>query len=373
MPCKSSLRRLLSMNKDGKLATKVAENPRIAAEVADLRYVDTDEPGWRRKRWGRGFTYVDLAGEHIGPGPQRDRIEALAIPPAWTDVWICPEQNGHIQATGRDDKGRKQYIYHPRWQEIRNQTKFSRMVRFGQALPHIRARIDRDLRKHGAKRERVLAAVVRLLQNSLIRVGNAEYARDNGSFGLTTMRDEHLDLNGDRLQFEFKGKSGKTQRADVRDPRVARVVRQLQELPGQDLFQYEDEDGNLRHIESQDVNEYINAAVEGGETFSAKDFRTWGGTVQAVRVLREMGPAADTKDADANVVELYRKVAEHLGNTAAVCRQYYVHPLAPEAYRQGIFFDVCENLEGEPDDEWLEPEERVALALLQLDLEIVDP
>ncbi len=355
------------MEKDGKLATAVAEDPRLAAQVADLRYVDTDEPGWRRKRWGRGFTYLDLEGEHIGRGPQRERIEALAIPPAWTEVWIYPDENGHIQATGRDDKGRKQYIYHPRWQEVRNQTKFSRMVRFGRALPHIRAQIDRDLRKHGAKRERILAAVVRLLQDSLIRVGNTEYARDNGSFGLTTMRDEHLDLNGDRLQFEFKGKSGKTQRADVRDPRVARVVRKLQELPGQDLFQYEDEDGNLRHIESQDVNEYINAAVEGDESFSAKDFRGRHGAGGS-RLARD-GSGCQY---EATLVELYRKVAEHLGNTAAVCRQYYVHPLAPEAYRQGVFFEVCENVDGELPDEWLEPDERVALALLELDLETVD-
>lgn len=361
------------MEKDGKLATAVAEDPRLAAEVADLRYVDTDEPGWRRKRWGRGFTYLDLKGEHIEAGPERERLEALAIPPAWTDVWICPDENGHIQVTGRDDKGRKQYIYHPRWQEVRNQTKFSRMVRFGRALPQIRARIDQDLRKHGAKRERVLAAIVRLLQDSLIRVGNVEYARDNGSFGLTTMRDEHLEVSGARLQFEFKGKSGKMQRADVHDPRVARVVRQLQELPGQQLFQYVDEDGDVRLVESQDVNAYINAAVESDEMFSAKDFRTWGGTVQAIRVLREMGPAGDATQADANVVALYRKVAEHLGNTAAVCRQYYVHPLAPEAYRQGVFFEVCEEVEGEPADEWLEPEERIALALLQLNLEYVDP
>lgn len=357
------------MNKDGKLATGVAEDPRLAAEAADLRYVDTDEPGWRRKRWGRGFTYLDLAGEHIQAGPQRDRIEGLAIPPAWTEVWICPDEMGHIQATGRDDKGRKQYIYHPRWQEVRNQTKFSRMVRFGHALPQIRARIDQDLRKHGAKRDRVLAAVVRLLQDSLIRVGNVEYARDNGSFGLTTMRGEHLELNGARLKFEFKGKSGKMQRADVRDPRVARVVRQLQELPGQQLFQYEDEDGNLRVVESQDVNEYINSALDGDDSFSAKDFRTWGGTVQAIRILHKMGPPGDEKEADANVVELYRKVAEHLGNTAAVCRQYYVHPLAPEAYRRGVFFEVCDDVEDEPPDEWLAPEERIALALLQLDFE----
>lgn len=372
MTAQICIHKLSDMHVEEKAPTPVDRDPRLAAEAADLRYVNTDEPGWRRKPWGRGFTYLNVEGAHIGAGPQRERIEELAIPPAWTDVWICPDENGHIQATGRDDKGRKQYIYHPRWQEIRNQTKFSRMVRFGRTLPQIRAQIDEDLRKHGTKRERVLAAVVRLLQDSLIRVGNAEYVRDNGSFGLTTMRGEHLELDGNRLQFEFKGKSGKMHRAEVYDPRVARVVRQLQELPGQQLFQYVDEEGNRRLVESQDVNEYINAAVEGDATFSAKDFRTWGGTVHAIRVLRDMGPVGDEKEADAKIVQLYREVAEHLGNTAAVCRQYYVHPMAPEAYRRGVFFKVCEDVEGDPADEWLDPDERMALALLQLDLESTD-
>ena len=363
------------MAKDTSAALTMDSDPRAAAAAAGLRYVHSDDPGFRRKRWGRGFTYLDLQGKHIGEGPERERIEALAIPPAWTDVWICAREDGHIQATGRDAKGRKQYIYHARWQEMRNQTKFSRLYLFGQALPEIRARVDQDLRKHGAARERVLAAVVRLLQESMIRVGNPEYARDNGSYGLTTMRGEHVELKGTRLHFEFKGKSGKMQSADVRDPRVARVVRQLQELPGQALFQYMDDEGERWVVESGDVNAYVNTANSAEERFSAKDFRTWGGTCQAVRILREMGAPADEKEADANIVELYKRVAECLGNTAAVCREYYVHPAVPSAYRNGLFFEVCDEEESSLADERLDATERldtaerVTLALLQRELE----
>lgn len=344
-------------------------DPRSHAKAAGLRYVDSDEPGWQRKRWGRGFTYLDLQGNHIGQGAERERIEALAIPPAWEEVWICADENGHIQATGRDARGRKQYIYHARWQELRNQTKYSRMIQFGQALPEIRERVDQDLRKHGIVRERVLAAVVRLLQDSMIRVGNPEYARDNGSFGLTTMRAEHLELNGTRLRFEFKGKSGKMQSADVRDPRLARVARQLQELPGQEVFQYIDDDGERRMVESGDVNAYVNEATSGDARFTAKDFRTWGGTSEAVRVLAQMGPAADEKEAEANIVALYKEVAECLGNTPAVCKAYYVHPAIPAAYRRGQFFEVYEAVSrASAGDEqaWLSVDEQVALELLRL-------
>ena len=347
----------------------VETDPQSAAKAAHLRYVDTSEPGYRRKPWGRGFTYLDLEGRHIKNGPERERIENLAIPPAWNDVWICPDENCHIQATGRDAKGRKQYIYHERWQEVRNETKFARMYLFGQALPQIRQQIDQDLRKHGATRERVLAAIVRLLQESMIRVGNMEYARENNSYGLTTLHEDHIELNGTQLYFEFKGKSGKMQRGKVRDPRVARVVRQLQELPGQELFQYVDDEGRRRVVESGDVNEYVNKAADSDEKFTAKDFRTWGGTCEAVRVLHEMGPPAGEKEANANVVELYKRVAECLGNTAAVCREYYVHPAMARAYRQGTLFAVWDQVTNEPGDEWLRPEERAVVELLRQELE----
>ncbi len=356
------------MAQDGKEAT-VERDPRSDARAAGLRYVDSDEPGWQRKRWGKGFTYLDLEGKHIAKGPARERIESLVIPPAWEEVWICPNENGHIQATGRDAKGRKQYIYHTRWQELRNQNKYERMIRFGESLPRIRARIDQDLRRHGASRERVLAAVVRLLQESMIRVGNPEYTRDNDSYGLTTMLAEHIELNGARLRFEFKGKSGKMQSVHVQDPRVARVVRQLQELPGQKLFQYIDDDGQRRVVESGDVNAYVNAAIEGEERFTAKDFRTWGGTCEAVRALLEMGPASGEKEVEANIVRLYKEVAECLGNTPAVCREFYVHPAVPSAYRQSDFFDVARKVKRRKRKQWLRLEEEMALELLQRELQ----
>lgn len=362
-------RRLAGMVTNVKNGDTVRKDPQLDAKAAGLRYVDSEEPGWQRKPWGRGFTYLDLDGNHLGDGAERDRIEQLVIPPAWTDVWICPDENGHIQATGRDAKGRKQYIYHARWQELRNENKFARMIQFGLALPEIRARVDQDLRRHGVSRERVLAAVVRLLQESMIRVGNPEYARDNGSFGLTTMLADHLELSGTRLQFEFKGKSGKMQNAEVRDPRLARVVRQLQELPGQELFQYVDDDGQRRVVESGDVNAYVNEATDRPERFSAKDFRTWGGTCEAVRFLQEIGPPANEKEAEANIVALYKEVAECLGNTPAVCREYYVHPVVAHAYRRGTFFDVCKKVARRKRKEWLRLEEEIALALLEMHLE----
>lgn len=359
------------MGKDQRKEATTERDPRSDAKAAGLRYVDGDEPGWQRKPWGRGFTYLDLEGQHIGPGPERERIDALVIPPAWTDVWICADEDGHIQATGRDAKGRKQYIYHTMWQELRNENKFARMIAFGKALPDIRRRVDGDLRKHGVPRERVLAAVVRLLQESMIRVGNPEYARENGSFGLTTLLAEHLEVSGTRIRFEFMGKSGKMQSADVQDPRVVRVVRQLQELRGQKLFQYVDDDGEQRVIESGEVNAYVNAAADGDRRFTAKDFRTWGGTCEAVRVLYEMGPAEDEKEMEANIVALYKEVAECLGNTVAVCREYYVHPAVVQAYRQDQFFDLCQKVKRRKRKEWLRLEEEMTLALLEQGLEKV--
>ncbi|MDT8307567.1 MAG: DNA topoisomerase IB [Anaerolineae bacterium] len=343
---------------------RLSEDPPAAARAARLRYVSDEQPGIVRKRWGRGFTYFDPEGKRITGPEQRARFEALVIPPAWTDVWICPHENGHIQVTGRDDKGRKVYIYHPRWEALRNETKFNRMVLFGEALPRLRQRIDHDLRRHGAPRERVLAAAVRLLQETLIRVGNDEYAQNNDSFGLTTLRQEHVEVNGSQLQLRFRGKSGKMQEVSIRDPRAARVLRALQDLPGQEILQYIDDDDNLRDVTSGDVNDYVREAT--GEPFTAKDFRTWGGTVHAVRVLQEIGEGRDDNEVERNLVQLYKEVAAQLGNTPAVCRDYYVHPCVPDCYRAGTFFAWCAEARPSAEEkEWLSPHEQLALHLLR--------
>jgi DNA topoisomerase-1 len=355
---------IVVMGQEAGSVLRLSDDPQAAARAARLRYVSDDQPGIARRRHGRGFTYFDPEGTRITDREQRSRFEQLAIPPAWTDVWICTDEDCHIQVTGRDEKGRKVYIYHPRWEELRNETKFNRMAHFGEALPRLRRQVDADLRQRGMSRERVLAAAVRLLQQTLIRVGNEEYARTNNSFGLTTLRNEHVDVNGSNLHFEFRGKSGKMQSVDVRDPRAARVLRQLQDLPGQHLFQYVDDEGNTNEVTSEDVNEYVREAT--GDQFRAKDFRTWGGTVHAVRVLQQMGEAEDEKQADKNIVALIKQVAAQLGNTPAVCRQYYVHPCVPDCYRQGTFFTLCAEAEATPEEEeWLEPEEQLALHLLR--------
>lgn len=355
---------LVVMGQEASHILRLSDDPRAAARAARLRYVADEQPGIVRRRQGQGFTYLDPEGNRITDPEARERFEELAIPPAWTEVWISPHENGHIQVTGRDEKGRKVYIYHPRWEELRNETKFNRMLHFGEALPRLREQIDADLRRRNMSRERVLATAVRLLQQTLIRVGNEEYARNNNSYGLTTLRDEHVDVNGSNLRFEFRGKSGKMQSVDVHDPRAARVLRRLRELPGQHLFQYEDDEGDLHEVTSDDVNDYVRGIA--GEPFTAKDFRTWGGTVHAVRVLQEMGEAEDEMHAEKNVVALFKQVAEQLGNTPAVCRDYYVHPCVPDCYRQGTFFTLGAEARPTPEEEeWLDREEQLALHLLR--------
>src|SRR6266542_3216588 len=255
-----------------------------AAEEAGLRYVSDDSPGYRRKANGDHFEYLDTEGKRIRDEQRLLRIKRLAIPPAWTDVWICPSPNGHIQATGRDARGRKQYRYHDRWREVRDTAKYERLQAFAEALPHIRAATERDLRQPGVPRTKVLAAVVRLLEETSIRIGNEEYRRENSSFGLTTMRDRHAEFEGSTLRFRFKGKGGKEHIVELHDRRLAPIVRQCQDIPGQELFQYLDEDGQRHAIESSDVNAYLRE-ISGGD-FTAKDFRTWNGTVLAMRYLR---------------------------------------------------------------------------------------
>jgi DNA topoisomerase-1 len=309
-------------------------DPVASARAAGLRYVNDGSPGIRREpRPSGGFRYIGVDGRVLRKAAEIQRIAHLAVPPAWTDVWICPLPNGHIQATGRDARGRKQYRYHERWREARDATKYERTIAFGEVLPRIRARVDSDLRRPDLSRERVLATVVRLLDSTYIRVGNEEYARENRSFGLTTMRDRHVDVEGSKLRFNFRGKSGKQHQVALTDRRVARVVSRLQELPGQQLFQWQDDDGELHGVESDDVNAYIREAA--GDDFTAKDFRTWAGTVLAAWALQELGEYASQTQAKRHVVEAVESVARHLGNTPAVCRRCYVHPEVISAHLDG--------------------------------------
>lgn len=300
---------------------------------AGLRYVSDGRPGIARKVHGRAFAYRAPDGKAVRDAETLRRIRSLAIPPAWTQVWICPNENGHIQAVGRDARGRKQYRYHPRWHELRDEAKYGRVIAFGEALPRIRRHVAADLRRRGMSREKVLATVVRLLETTLIRVGNDEYAQQNGSYGLTTLHNRHAKVRGGQITFEFKGKSGKQHRIDVRDPHLAKLVRHCQELPGQDLFGYLDENGAVRDVTSEDVNTYLRDIA--GEEFSAKDFRTWAGTVLAAIALQEFEEFGSQKQAKRNVVQAVEAVAKMLGNTAAVCRRCYIHPTILDSYISG--------------------------------------
>ena len=335
---------------DTGLTVAVFVDPVESARAAGLRYVTDDEPGIRRRKSGKGFTYRDPQGKTVKDPKVIERIRKLAIPPAWTDVWICPRANGHLQATGRDAKGRKQHRYHPDWRSVRDETKFGRMILFGEALPKIRERVEADLALRGLPREKVLAAVVKLLETTLIRVGNPEYVKQNNSFGLTTLRNRHVEISGSTLRFEFRGKSGKDHSVEIHDRRLARIVKQVRDLPGQKLFQYLDENGERQSVSSEDVNDYLRAAT--GEDFSAKDFRTWGGTVLALSALLELGPCESEKEASRAVVEAVKRVSASLGNRPAICRKFYVHPLVIESYLEGSLTQALETAaEGLPEEE----------------------
>jgi len=326
-----------------------------AAEEAGLRYVSDDRPGYTRKAKGDGFEFFDLEGKPIRDEQRLLRIKRLAVPPAYTDVWICPVANGHLQATGRDARKRKQYRYHERWREIRDENKYEKMAAFGEALPKIRKRVDEDLKLPGLPKNKVLATVVQLLERTFIRVGNEEYARDNKSFGLTTMRDRHVEVEGSTLTFSFRGKSGIMHEVPVKDRRIAKIVAKLQDIPGQELFQYIGEDGKRSDISSQDVNEYLQEIT--GEEFTAKDFRTWAGTVLAAIALNHLGPSQTTREAKANVKNAVTAVSKLLGNTPAICRKCYVHPAIFETYLSG---DSIEGLNQQTAD---------ALEMNEIDLE----
>ena len=304
--------------------------PERSARLAGLRYFLDDGPGITRRSSRGGFRYCTPAGVPVRDEAVLKRIRSLAIPPAWTGVWICPRDDGHLQATGRDARGRKQYRYHPRWREVRDETKFSRMADFAQALPRIRRRVSQDLARAGLPREKVLAAIVRLLETTFMRVGNEEYARENESYGLTTLRTRQVHVRGERLRFRFRGKAGVEHRIELRERRLADVVRRIQDLPGQELFQYRDEAGETRAIESADVNAYLKEIA--GDAFTSKDFRTWAGTALASKALERAGPCRSLAEARRNVVLAVESVARQLGNTRAVCKKCYIHPKVLDEY-----------------------------------------
>jgi DNA topoisomerase-1 len=310
----------------------------VSARASGLRHVTDEKPGIKRERSGKSFRYRNAAGNIVRDEETLRRIKSLVIPPAWTDVWICPDANGHLQATGRDDRCRKQFRYHPRWREIRDETKYTRMIAFARALPKIRRRIKKDMTLPGMPRNKVLATVVRLLEVSLIRVGNDEYARDNDSFGLTTMRNKHVDVRGSNLRFHFRGKAGKWHEVDIHDRRLAKIVARCQDLPGQELFQFVDDDGGRRDVRSEDVNEYLREIS--GQDFTAKDFRTWAGTVLASVALREFEEFDTKAQAKKNMVAAIEAVAARLGNTPAVCKKCYIHPHLLDSYLDGTLVAI---------------------------------
>jgi DNA topoisomerase-1 len=329
------------------------------ATGAGLVYTSDEVPGIRRRRQGKGFTYVDAKGKTVGDESERERIRDLVIPPAWTDVWISPDPKGHLLATGRDARGRKQYRYHPEWRRVRDESKYDRLADFGAALPDLRDAVDADLRRQGMGREKVLALVIRLLDRTLVRVGNAEYAEENESFGLTTLRSDHVELTGRRATFSFVAKGGAEQEVEVRDAALARAVRRCHELGGQELFAYEDEDGTVVDVTSNDVNARLGELA--GPWATAKTFRTWGGTTVAAGSLAEAGAPESEAEADATIIEAIDEAAAALGNTRAVCRGSYVHPAIPEAYRTG---DLASEWSSVRRGKRLDRAERLVLAVL---------
>ena len=325
--------RTLRKEKEKIAEIEVVTDPVQAAEEAGLRYVSDDRPGYTRRRKADDFEYFDTEGKPIEEEQRILRIKRLAIPPAWKDVWICPSPNGHLQATGRDARRRKQYRYHDRWREVRDENKYERMLLFGEALSKIRKRVEQDLSERGLSRNKVLATVVRLLERTFIRIGNEEYARENRSFGLTTMQDRHVEVKGSKLRFRFRGKRGIKHEVDITDRRIARIVSKLQDLPGQELFQYVDDEGEHHDITSEEVNAYLKEIT--GEDFTAKDFRTWAGTVLAAIALNAVGGFETKKQAKANIKNAISAVSKLLGNTPAICRKCYIHPAVLESYLDG--------------------------------------
>jgi DNA topoisomerase I len=341
-------------------------DPKEAAESAGLRYVSDTRPGIRRRKSGKGFTYSRADGSKLTEIDVLRRIKSLAIPPAWTDVWICPSADGHIQATGRDAKGRKQYRYHERFREVRESTKYEHVVEFAEALPAIRAKVRDHMALRGLPREKVLATVVHLLEATLIRVGNDDYARQNNSYGLTTLKTRHVAVNGHDVRFRFTGKSGKQWSLRVRDRRIAKIIRACQDLPGQELLQYLDDDGQPQDVTSSDVNAYLKEIT--GKNTTAKDFRTWAGTVLAAMALNELKSFDSAAQAKRNLRTAIESVASRLGNTATICRKCYVHPEVLTSYLDGnLVLEIKSAVESELREDLarLKPEEAAVLAMLR--------
>ena len=341
-------------------------DPSEVAQSAGLVYVRDEDPGIRRERAGDGFRYLKPNGKPLEDEGALERIRKLAIPPAWTDVWICPKPNGHLQATGRDARGRKQYRYHPQFREVSEATKYEHMLAFARALPGIRARVAQHMALRGLPRQKVLATVVHLLETTLIRVGNDDYAKRNDSYGLTTLRNPHVKVDGAQLRFRFKGKSGKTWQLQLNDRRVAKIVKACQDLPGQELFQYVDESGDLKDVTSADVNAYLREIT--GADITAKDFRTWAGTVMAAMALQEFEAFDTQAAAKKNVRAAIERVAARLGNTPTICRKCYVHPEILQSYAEGaLLLEIRREVEEQlrEDLALLRPEEAAVLALLE--------
>lgn len=340
-------------------------DPTQSAREAGLRYVSDTKPGIQRRRQGKGFRYIGVDGKPVRDPETLARIKSLVIPPAWKEVWICTNPKGHLQATGRDAKGRKQSKYHPRWREVRDETKYGRMLLFGAALPAIREQVERDLGLPGVPRRKVLATIVRLMETTYIRVGNVEYARENHSYGLTTMRGRHVHVEGSKITFKFQGKSGVRHSVDLEDRRLAKIIRRCQDLPGYELFQYVGDDGETHSIDSADVNDYLREIS--GQDFTAKDFRTWAGTVLACMALQECDAFKTESQAKKNVVRAIQSVAEQLGNTPSVCRKCYVHPALLESYTTGMMRNIRQKITRRRRaraTHALRPEERALIRLL---------
>ncbi len=346
---------------NAKPARRTKTPPKSSAARAGLVYVSHHSPGYSRRGAGKRFSYFTSSGKRLTNQADLARIKSLVIPPAWTDIWICPKANGHIQAVGKDARGRLQYRYHPKWRQVRDESKYHRMIGFAKSLPKIRRRAGRHLRLCGLPREKVLAAIVRLLEITLIRIGNEEYAKENKSYGLTTLHDDQVEVHGSRVHFHFRGKSGVQHTVDINDQRLAKIIRTCQDLPEQELFKFIDEAGEHHDISSTQVNDYLHEVS--GRDFTAKDFRTWGGTVFAAVALRKLHPIGSPAQAKRNVVAAIKQVAQKLGNTLAVCRKCYIHPLVIDVYLEGRLLERLENGMS-PTNHGLPAHEASVLALL---------
>ncbi|MDQ3290366.1 MAG: DNA topoisomerase IB [Bacteroidota bacterium] len=339
-------------------------DPVQSAAEAGLRYIPDTGKGFTRKKSGKGFTFLDTKGEKITDPKILERLKKLVIPPAWENIWICPSPNGHIQVTGRDTKGRKQYIYHPEWRNTRSLTKFSRMISFGEKLPAIRQQIEKDLQIRTLNQQKVTAIVLNLLDQSLIRIGNRQYAEANKSYGLTTLRDKHVAIEGDQVKFQFVGKKGVSHEIDIKDRRLAKLVKKCKDIPGYDLFQYYDEDGTRQTLESGQVNQYIQEIS--GADFTAKDFRTWGGTVLMVECLERLLDEKPELEKEKSVKDAFKTVAKGLGNTPTVCSKYYVHPQVLEVFKNDQLLDYLKKHDpDQPDDPYLSSTEKMVIEMLK--------